>query len=210
PRWCRSRGGVERAGNVRDGQPVADAGLLHFSKRCLLVTGPWEARPNGGRAAAGKGTDMSEAPQPSDGDAPVNRWARRSRAVAYQNPWITVYHDEVLRPDSRPGIYGVVHFRNRAVGVVALDGQDRVLLVGQYRYTLAQYSWEIPEGGAAEGEEPLAAARRELLEETGYSAERWELLLRAHLSNSVSDEEAFCYLATGLRPRPAAPGGAEG
>jgi len=148
---------------------------------------------------------MSEPPQGPDSDATANPWTRRSRAVAYQNPWITVYHDEVLRPDGRPGIYGVVHFRNRAVGVVALDEQDRVLLVGQYRYTLSIYSWEIPEGGAAEGEDLVAAARRELLEETGYSAARWELLLRAHLSNSVSDEEAFCYLATDLRAGQPAP-----
>ena len=148
---------------------------------------------------------MGEIPQHSDSDATANPWTRRSRAVAYQNPWITVYHDEVVRPDGRPGIYGVVHFRNRAVGVVALDEQDRVLLVGQYRYTLSIYSWEIPEGGAAEGEDLVAAARRELLEETGYSAARWELLLRAHLSNSVSDEEAFCYLATDLRAGQPAP-----
>jgi 8-oxo-dGTP pyrophosphatase MutT (NUDIX family) len=152
---------------------------------------------------------MSEAPHHPDGDATANPWVRLSRAVAYQNAWITVYHDEVLRPDGGPGIYGVVHFRNRAVGVVALDEQDRVLLVGQYRYTLSQYSWEIPEGGAAEGEEPLEAVRRELVEETGYTAARWELILRAHLSNSVSDEEAFCYLATDLRAGEAAPEGTE-
>jgi 8-oxo-dGTP pyrophosphatase MutT (NUDIX family) len=152
---------------------------------------------------------MSVSPQGPDSDATANPWTRQSRVLAYQNPWITVYHDEVLCPDGRPGIYGVVHFRNRAVGVVALDEQDRVLFVGQYRYTLSIYSWEIPEGGAAEGEDLLAAAQRELLEETGYSAGRWELLLRAHLSNSVSDEEAFCYLATDLRAGEAAPEGTE-
>lgn len=138
-----------------------------------------------------------------------NPWQRLSRKVAYQNPWVVVYHDEVTRPDGRPGIYGVVHYRNKAVAVVALDEQDRTLLVGQYRYTLDVYSWEIVEGGAAEGEDLVEAARRELREETGYGAERLEEIARLHLSNSVSDEEAFCYLATGLRAGAAEPEGSE-
>lgn len=138
-----------------------------------------------------------------------NPWTRRSRRVAYENPWIVVYEDQVLRPDGQPGIYGVVHYRNRAVGVVALDEQGRVLLVGQYRYTLDRYSWEIPEGGAAEGEDLLAAVQRELAEETGYRAGNWREILHAHLSNSVSDEDAACYLATDLRPGPAEPEGTE-
>jgi ADP-ribose pyrophosphatase len=138
-----------------------------------------------------------------------NPWTRLARRVAYENPWITVWHDDVVRPDGQPGIYGVVHYRNRAVGVVALDEHDRVLLVGQYRYTLDMYSWELPEGGAAPGEEPLAAAQRELLEETGCSAASWTELLRAHLSNSVSDEEAILYLARGLTDGPAEPEGTE-
>jgi 8-oxo-dGTP pyrophosphatase MutT (NUDIX family) len=142
-------------------------------------------------------------------DLTRNPWTRRGRTIAYQNPWIVVYHDDVTRPDGQPGIYGVVHYCNRAVGVVALDDDDRVLLVGQYRYTLDVYSWEIPEGGAPEGENLEAAARRELLEETGYSAARWEPVLRAHLSNSVSDEEAVCYLATGLSAGTACPEGTE-
>src|SRR5205809_753331 len=87
-------------------------------------------------------------PQHLEEDA-GNPWQRPSRTVAYQNPWIVVYHDEVVRPDGQPGIYGLVHYRNRAVAIVALDAQDRVLLVGQFRYTLNLYSWEIPEGGAA-------------------------------------------------------------
>jgi 8-oxo-dGTP pyrophosphatase MutT (NUDIX family) len=138
-----------------------------------------------------------------------NPWQRLSRKVAYQSPWVVVYHDEVVRPDGRPGIYGVVHYRNRAVAVVALDEQDRTLLVGQYRYTLDVYSWEVVEGGAAEGEDLVEAARRELREETGYSAERLREIARLHLSNSVSDEEAFCFLATGLRAGAAEPEGTE-
>lgn len=138
-----------------------------------------------------------------------NPWTQLKRRVAYENPWIVVYEDQVLRPDGQPGIYGVVHFRNRAVGVVALDEQDRVLLVGQYRYPLDLYSWEIPEGGAPMDEDPLQAAQRELLEETGYSAEKWQVVARAHLSNSVGDEEAICYVATDLRAGTARPDGTE-
>jgi 8-oxo-dGTP pyrophosphatase MutT (NUDIX family) len=152
---------------------------------------------------------MNHSPPPGDAHPHRNPWTRLSRRTAYDNPWITVYHDQVLRPDGQPGIYGVVHFKNLAVAVVALDNQDRVLLVGQYRYTLDLYSWEVCEGGAAPGEEPLDAARRELREETGFSARAWELLLRAHLSNSVSDEEAFCYLARDLQPGTARPEGTE-
>ena len=139
----------------------------------------------------------------------ANPWTRRARRVAYDNPWITVYHDDVVRPDGAPGIYGLVHYKNRAVAVVPIDDDDHVLLVGQFRYTLDVYSWEVPEGGAAPGEDVLEAAKRELLEETGCTAAAWELLLRAHLSNSVSDEEAFCYLACGLRHGKADPEGTE-
>jgi 8-oxo-dGTP pyrophosphatase MutT (NUDIX family) len=152
---------------------------------------------------------LPQKPPSDDGDPTLNPWKRLSRQVAYENLWIRVYHDEVLRPDGQPGIYGLVHFRSRAVGVVALDDQDHVLLVGQYRYTLDVYSWEIPEGGTAEGEEPLEAARRELLEETGCTAEHWELIARAHLSNSVSNEEGFCFLATGLTNGEPCPEGTE-
>jgi 8-oxo-dGTP pyrophosphatase MutT (NUDIX family) len=138
-----------------------------------------------------------------------NPRTRLTRRIAYENPWITVWHDEVVRPDGQPGIYGVVHFRNRAIGVVALDERDRVLLVGQYRYPLDLYSWELPEGGAPFDEEPLAAAKRELLEETGCTAAHWQEVLRAHLSNSVSDEEAVVYLARGLTEGRAEPEGTE-
>ena len=97
-------------------------------------------------------------------------WTRHARRVVYENPWIVVWHDEVTRPDGGPGIYGVVHFRNAASGVVVLDDSDRLLLVGQHRYTLDAYSWEIPEGGVAPDEEPLDGIRRELREETGVEA----------------------------------------
>jgi 8-oxo-dGTP pyrophosphatase MutT (NUDIX family) len=145
----------------------------------------------------------------SSTDPLANPWTRQTRRTVYENPWITLYHDQVIRPDGKPGIYGVVHFHTKAIGVVALDEQDRVLLVGQYRYTLDLYSWEICEGGGALDEPPLAAAQRELQEETGYAARSWREILRAHLSNSVSDEEAICYLATDLTPGEAQPEGTE-
>ncbi|MEX1170807.1 MAG: NUDIX hydrolase [Chloroflexota bacterium] len=136
-------------------------------------------------------------------------WLRHSRRVAYENAWITIWHDEVTRPDGTPGVYGIVHFANLAVGVLAIDADDRVLLVGQHRYALDEYSWEIPEGGVPDGENALEGARRELREETGVDASEWVELGRSHLSNSVSDELAILYLATGLTTGVATPDGTE-
>lgn len=135
----------------------------------------------------------------------IGPWQRRARRVAYENPWITVWHDDVARPDGSPGIYGVVHFANLAVGIVALDAEDRVLLVGQHRYALDAYSWEIPEGGVPAGEDPLEGARRELREETGVVAAEWREIGRFHLSNSVTDEAGVLCLATNLVQETAAP-----
>jgi 8-oxo-dGTP pyrophosphatase MutT (NUDIX family) len=118
--------------------------------------------------------------------------------VAYENGWIVVLHDEVIRPDGSPGIYGVVHFRNAASGVVVLDEAERVLLVGQHRYTLDAYSWEIPEGGVSPDEVPLDGIRRELREETGVEATEWTELGSYALSNSITDERGLLWLATGL------------
>jgi ADP-ribose pyrophosphatase len=128
----------------------------------------------------------------------VGPWRRLKREVAYENAWITVWHDEVSRPDGSPGIYGVVHFANLAAGVVVLDDRDRVLLVSQHRYTLDAPSWEIPEGGVGPTESPLDGIRRELREETGVEAADWREIARLHLSNSVSDEAAILFVATGL------------
>ena len=131
-------------------------------------------------------------------DETRNPWVRKHRETVYGNDWIEVWHDDVTRPDGGPGIYGVVHFRLQAVGVVALDAQDRVLLVGQYRYTLDRFSWEIPEGGSPQDEDPMVGAQRELAEETGISAAHWRELIRFTISNSVTDEAGIMYLATDL------------
>ncbi len=126
-----------------------------------------------------------------------NPWDVLSTRVVYDNPWIRVREDAVVHPNGERGIYGVVQYKNVAVGVLAIE-DEHIYLVGQYRYPLGRYSWEIPEGGCAPGEEPLGAARRELEEETGLSARAWRKLGEAYLSNSVSDEIAIWFVATGL------------
>jgi 8-oxo-dGTP pyrophosphatase MutT (NUDIX family) len=132
-------------------------------------------------------------------DETRNPWQTLSSKEVYDNAWIRVREDEVIRPDGKLGIYGVVHYKNLAVGILAVE-DDHIYLVGQYRYALDQYSWEIPEGGCAEGEDPLRAAQRELEEETGLRASSWEKLGESRLSNSVSDENALWFLASGLTP----------
>ncbi len=142
----------------------------------------------------------------TDGEARVlGPWRRLSRRTTYANPWIEVFHDDVVRPDGSPGIYGVVHYRTQAVGVVAVGDDGRLLLVGQYRYCLDEYSWEIPEGGVEAAETLLDGAKRELREETGYEAAAWRQLCRMTVSNSVTDERGAIFLATGLRAGPASP-----
>ena len=133
-----------------------------------------------------------------------NPWQTLSSTEIYQNPWIQLTEHQVINPSGGRGIYGVVHYRNAAVGVVPYE-DGAIWMVGQYRYPLDIYSWEIPEGGAPEGEDPLATAKRELQEETGLIAETYTPLLEMHVSNSVSDEWGIVYLATGLQQGPASP-----
>lgn len=141
-------------------------------------------------------------------DERKNPWRTVASKEVYDNFWINVREDTVVQPDGEPGIYGVVHFKNIAVGILAIDGEF-IYLVGQYRYPLNKYSWEIPEGGCVEGEDPLLAAQRELQEETGLRATSWEKLGEAHLSNSVTDEHAIWFLATGLSEGKRNPEGTE-
>lgn len=134
-----------------------------------------------------------------------NPWKILSGNEIYKNPWIALTEYQVINPSGGPGIYGKVHFRNVAVGAFPLDEQLNTYLVGQYRFTLDQYSWEIPEGGGPLGVDPLLSAKRELLEETGLVADEWTPIIEMHLSNSVSDEYAITYLARGLRQETASP-----
>jgi 8-oxo-dGTP pyrophosphatase MutT (NUDIX family) len=135
-----------------------------------------------------------------------NPWITHSIEEIYDNPWISVSHRQVTTPKGTPGIYGLVHFKNLAVGIVPIDEQGNTWLVGQYRYTLQRYSWEIPEGGCLIKEEiPLEAAKRELQEETGIQAGKWQKILDFHTSNSVTDEAGLIYLAQELRFGPSAP-----
>jgi 8-oxo-dGTP pyrophosphatase MutT (NUDIX family) len=132
-------------------------------------------------------------------------WVINGEKTVYDNPWITVTEYDVLNPSGNKGIYGKVHFKNVAVGVIVLDDEMNTWLVGQHRFPLNAYSWEIPEGGSPTGADPLENAKRELLEETGLRAQHWEPLLTMHLSNSVSDELAIVYLATGITMHTAEP-----
>jgi 8-oxo-dGTP pyrophosphatase MutT (NUDIX family) len=132
-------------------------------------------------------------------DADRNRpWKTLSARVVYDNPWIRVEEHEVINPSGGRNQYGKVCFKNRAVAIVALDTRDNLYLVGQHRYPLAEYSWELPMGGAPPHESPRAAAERELREETGLTAARWSELMILHTSNSITDESAIVYVAEDL------------
>jgi 8-oxo-dGTP pyrophosphatase MutT (NUDIX family) len=134
-----------------------------------------------------------------------NPWKILDQKNVYENPWIVLTEFKVINPSGGNGIYGKVHFKHLAVGVVPLDSDWNTWLVGQYRFTLDQYSWEIPEGGSRMEEDPEDGARRELLEETGLVAKEWTKMLTMHLSNSVSDEGAIIYLARNIEQRTPAP-----
>ncbi len=121
-----------------------------------------------------------------------------SSRTVYENDWMEVREDHVINPGGGENQYGHVHFKNRAVAIIAIDDEDHTWLVGQQRYTLDEYSWEVPMGGAPLAEEPLQAAKRELREETGLTAADWQPLMRLHTSNSITDEEGFAWVATEL------------
>ena len=125
-------------------------------------------------------------------------WKKLKSRVIYDNPWMTVREDRVINPRGGENQYGHVQFKNRAVAILPVDADGDIWLVGQQRYTLDEYSWELPMGGAPLSEDPLQAAKRELREETGLTASRWSELLRVHPSNSITDELGIVYTADGL------------
>lgn len=127
-----------------------------------------------------------------------NPWQTLDTNIVYDNPWIQVTHRNVLNPNGNPGIYGVVHFKNLAIAIVPIDEEGFTWLVGQYRYTLEKYSWEVPEGGGKLGDSPLISAQRELKEETGMTAKNWIEIGEIHTSNSVTDERGIIFVAKDL------------
>ncbi|RFP65535.1 NUDIX hydrolase [Hymenobacter lapidiphilus] len=134
----------------------------------------------------------------ADFDETHNPWQLQATEIKYQNPWIRVREDQVITPGGTAGIYGVVTMKNKALGIVPVDAEGNTWLVGQYRYPLSEYSWEIPMGGGPVELDVLESAQRELREETGLLARRWTNIMRLHTSNSVTDEEGFVFLAQEL------------
>lgn len=130
----------------------------------------------------------------------INPWTTLSGEVNYENPWIKVTEYKVITPAGSEGIYGKIHYKNLGIGIIPLDKDDNIWLVGQYRYTLNEFHWELPEGGGPLSEDPLESAKRELREETGMTAKKWTHLLTVNPSNSTSDEVAMLYLAEDLSP----------
>ena len=128
----------------------------------------------------------------------INRWKRLNSRTIYENDRMEVREDRVINPGGGEHDYGHVHFKGFAVAILPVDDHGNTWLVGQSRYTLDAYSWELPMGGAALDEEPLFAAQRELQEETGLTAKHWHELMHLHTSNSITDEAGIVYVATDL------------
>lgn len=125
-------------------------------------------------------------------------WTRLDSKILYRNDWMELREDAVINPRGGRNDYGYIHFRNRAVAIIPIDTDGNTWLVGQERYTLGEWSWEVPMGGAPHDEDLLDAAKRELKEETGLFAQRWTELMRVHTSNSITDEFGIAYTAEGL------------
>ena len=136
---------------------------------------------------------------------PQNPWETLSSSYVYQNKWFSVREDQVIRPDGEPGTYSVVEAERLAIGIIPLWEDGTITLVGQFRYPLDEYSWEIPAGGGQFDVESVEGAKRELLEETGITANTWQYLGRLHTSNCFNDEVSHLYMATDLTQGTAMP-----
>lgn len=134
-----------------------------------------------------------------------NPWKTLQSKRIYTNEWIDLREDQIINPAGKTGIYGVVNFKNYAIGIVPIDHELNTYLVGQYRYPLDLYSWEIPMGGGLKNDTILASAQRELKEETGLTATNWDNIMKIHTSNSVTDEEGYIFIATDLTQGTAMP-----
>lgn len=137
--------------------------------------------------------------------AKSNPWKIKNSKITYETPWISTKHLEVVNPAGKDGIYGIIHFKNIAIGILPLDEEYNTWIVGQYRLPIDEYSWEMPEGGGDLNIDPLESAKRELLEETGIIAKDWSELLKIHTSNSVTDERGIIYVAKDLSFHPPQP-----
>lgn len=125
-------------------------------------------------------------------------WKDHGGRLVFDNPWIRITEHEATAPSGAPATYGKVHFKNVAIAVLPIHEDGTVTVVGQHRFSLGDYQWEIPEGGGPHAEDPLEAAKRELREETGLEAAEWRQVLSMQLSNSVTDERGVGFIATGL------------
>jgi ADP-ribose pyrophosphatase len=138
-------------------------------------------------------------------DSADNPWTVHQKTVCYENRWMRVTEHEVTNPGGKPGIYGTVHFKNFGIGVLPIDDEGYVTLIGQYRFPVGRFSWEMPEGGGPCDGDPQEAAARELREEAGLLAEHWLEVLRMETSNGITDEQAICFVAWSLHPTEAEP-----
>lgn len=148
-----------------------------------------------------KNTYLSTCPM---SNAKKYNWIPHRREAVFDNPFYVIWEDKVTNPANKPGFYSIVHFKREAVGIIPLDEDMNTWIVGQYRYPMDSYEWEIPEGGADDND-PLATAHKELKEEAGLEAGRMDLILEMQLSNSGTDEVSFTFLARDLKIGEATP-----
>lgn len=149
----------------------------------------------------------TDQPTPSwdDGSDRPPRWRDAGSSVMFENPWMRLTRHEATAPTGLQADYVVMRPQNMSVGVLPIHEDGTITLVGQQRFALMNWSWEMPEGGAPFNEDPLEGAKRELAEEAGLEAVVWHPALKVEMTNSITDERAMAWLAWGLTPVPIAP-----